>query len=436
MKVVIVGAGPSGLFLTHRLLNRHSNYRVHIFEQKENPNSLEYADNREFGFGLGAKAQNWLKTVDGLWQLVREKSVKLSLGELILISRRELCALLLNLLISKEQENIKSEKVRIKIEFNTSVLKVDFSNHKILVERENFREWVSYDLLVGADGVNSTIRSAMIGAFPKELNFQQQIRPQVWKVLKIPKQPDLPSQYLTRLIRLEKQSSEFGLHFGAILPRKDGDFRALMFWEPVGEVNAINPCGVDTGEKLEKFFQEMLPKNIPSIKLDLEAAETFLNTKPSHEYWSKCERYHNREGQVVLIGDAAHNMFSILGQGCTAALADVMVLDELLQKHQNDLSIVLPKFSEQQVREGHAASALNLIALVFYHPWFRQLYKIVTIFWVAIFKQSSIFGRINQIDAKYEQVLKENSFWLWLAKRLLTARAHRGISMKRDVQKV
>ena len=423
MKVVIVGAGPSGLFLAHRLLNRNSDYRIHIFERKKNPNNLEYADRREFGFGLGAKAKNWLKTVDQLWELVIEKGVKLSFGELILIPRRELCALLLDLLISNYQENTESEKAKLKTEFNTSVLEVDFQNHKILVERKKSCEWVSYDLLVGADGVNSTIRSAMLASFPKEINFQQQIRPQVWKVLQLPKQPDLPSQYATRLIRLEKQSSEFGLHFGAILPRKDGYFSALMFWKPVGEVNAINPYGVDTVEKLEQLWQEMLPKNNLLIKLDFNAAETFLKTKPSHEYWSKCDYYHNIEGQVVLIGDAAHNMFSILGQGCTAALADVMVLDELLQKHQNDLSVVLPKFSEQQVREGHAASDLNLIALVVYHPWFRKLYKIVTIFWVAIFKQSSIFERINQIDAKYERVAHENSFWIWLAKRLLTPRA-------------
>ncbi|MDJ0718493.1 MAG: FAD-dependent monooxygenase [Prochloraceae cyanobacterium] len=117
----------------------------------------------------------------------------------------------------------------------------------------------------------------------------------------------------------------------------------------------------------------MVASDIPSIKLDRDAAETFLKTKPSHEYWSRCDRSHNREGQVVLIGDAAHNMFSILGQGCTVALADVMALDELLQKHQNDLSVVLPKFSEQQVKEGHAASDLNLIALILYHAWLRQI---------------------------------------------------------------
>ena len=100
MKVVIVGAGPSGLFLAHRLLNRNSNYTVHIFERRKNPNSLEYADDREFGFGLGTKAKNWLKTVEGLWELVREKGVQLSWGELILIPRRQLYTLLSSLLIS------------------------------------------------------------------------------------------------------------------------------------------------------------------------------------------------------------------------------------------------------------------------------------------------------------------------------------------------
>lgn len=419
MKVVIVGAGPSGLFLAHRILNSNSTSRVEIFERKDNPNSLEYTDNREFGFGLGTKAKNCLKKVDGLWELVIEKGVKLSIGELILITRRELCTLLLNSLISNYQENKESQTDKLKIDFNSSVLEVDFQNHKILVEQENNCQWVSYDLLVGSDGVNSTIRSALQASFPKELNFQQQIRPQVWKVLQLPSQPDLPSQYSTSLVRLQKQSSRFGPHFGAILPRKDGCFSALIFWKVIGEVNAINPCGVDTVEKLEQLFHSMLPPNIAPLKLDKDGAENFLNTKPSHEYWSKCDRYHDIKSQVVLIGDAAHNMFSVLGQGCTAALADVIVLDELLNKHQNDLSQALPSFSERQVRVGHAVSDLNLIALVFYHSWFRQLYKIVTIFWVVIFKQPNIFKRINQIDVPYTQVLNENRFWIWLAKRIL-----------------
>ena len=221
------------------------------------------------------------------------------------------------------------------------------------------------------------------------------------------------------MIRLEKQSSEFGLNFGAVLPKKNGVFNALIFWTPTDRRNSINPCGVDTVEKLEKLLQEMLADNIPQIKIDSEKAKIFLKTKPSHEYWSKCDRYHNLEGKVVLIGDAAHNMFSISAQGCTAALADVIILDELLEKYQNDLSQVLPKFSEKQVKEGHAASDLNLIALVVYHPWFRKIYRWVNIVLAKIFKQSNLFSQINQTSTKYSELVSKNRFWIWLAKKLL-----------------
>lgn len=77
------------------------------------------------------------------------------------------------------------------------------------------------------------------------------------------------------------------------------------------------------------------------------------------------------------------------------------------------------QFSAQQVEEGHAASDLNLIALVFYHHWLGLLYKVATLLWVFILRQPSIFARLNQVDANYVQVLRENRLWVWLAKKLL-----------------
>ena len=58
------------------------------------------------------------------------------------------------------------------------------------------------------------------------------------------------------------------------------------------------------------------------------------------------------------------------------------------------VSLVLPEFSEKQVEEGHAASDLNLIALVFYHPLFRQVYKLITIIQVGIFKLPALSGGV------------------------------------------
>jgi len=221
-----------------------------------------------------------------------------------------------------------------------------------------------------------------------------------------------------RIIRLQKRSTQFGLVFGGCLPQKDGNFTALLFWQPVGSSDQINPCGITTVEELQQLLQEMFPKNLPALKPDRDQAAAFLAAQPGHEYWSQCRCYHDLEGQAVLIGDAAHGMFSLLGQGCTAAIADAVALDSLLQQHGDQLSAVLPQFSAQQVAEGHAASDLSLIALIVYHRWLGLLYKVTTLLWIVVLRQASIFARLNQVDANYVQVLRGNRVWIWLAKKL------------------
>jgi len=282
--------------------------------------------------------------------------------------------------------------------------------------RESGSETVAYDLLVGADGIHSTIRSAMMIAKPNETNFQQRQRPQVWKVLQLPIKPEL--EHPPRIIRLQTRRAHFGLVFGACLPQKDCRFSALIFWQPVGSSDRMNPYGITTIEELQQLLQEMAPKHLPALSLDLDQAMAFLTAQPGHEYWSQCRCYHDLEGRAVLIGDAAHGMFSLLGQGCTAAIADAVALSSLLQQHPEQWSIVLPQFSMQQVEEGHAASDLSLIALIFYHRWLGLLYKVATLLWVVILRQPSIFAQLNQVNANYVQVLHENRLWIWLAKNL------------------
>ncbi len=432
MHVVIVGAGPAGLFLAHRLLALSPSYTVQIYDRNQNPTDPESFD-RGFGLGLGARVQHWLKSIDGLREQLAFEGIEFTPGGLILIPRRQLCATLLRSLLTRYGNRTSDESSRLSVNFNVSAVDVDLAGREVVIERESGSEKVAYDLLVGADGIHSTIRSAMIVSKPDEINFQQQQRPQVWKVLQLPMPPEL-QQSPPRIIRLQKRSSQgfagsgsgnsraqarFGLVFGGCLPQKDGRFTALIFWQPVGSSDRINPCGITTVEELQQLLQEMFPKNLPAPKLDLDQAAAFLAAQPGHEYWSQCRCYHDLEGRAVLIGDAAHGMFSLLGQGCTAAIADAVALDSLLQQHREQSSTVLTQFSAQQVAEGHAASDLSLIALIFYHRWLGLLYKVATLLWVVVLRRPSIFARLNQVDANYVQVLRGNRVWIWLAKKLL-----------------
>lgn len=413
MDIVIVGAGPAGLFLAYRLLALSSNYKVQLYERNQNPNDIEALNDRGFGLGLGTRVQHWLDSIDGLVERLSHVGIQFTPDNLLLIPRLQLCALLLDSLLTQYGNQVTDAKPRFSIAFNTVVTGIDLDRHEIRIEKASGSETVTYDLLVGADGIHSTVRHAMILRKPEAIDFQQRQRPQIWKVLQLPMQSE--QQHLPRIIQLHTRRADCGLIFGGCLPKKEGGFSALIFWQPTGSGDQMNPRGITTVEELQELWQEMSPKHLSDLRLDRNQAELFLAAQPGHEYWSQCRYYHDLAGRVVLIGDAAHGMFSLLGQGCTAAISDAVTLVSLLQKYPEQWSIVLPQFSTLQVKEGHAASDLSLLAFIFYNKWLGLFYKLATLLWVILLRQPSIFTRLNQVNATYAQVLQENRLWMWLA---------------------
>lgn len=373
MNIVIIGAGPAGLLLAHRLLARSSHYQVFIYEQRSDPRQLR-SDQRAFVLSLTERGQNELKAIDGLWPAVKHQGIAIRKTGIynkkrqqwqvfersansekysLLINRNDLCTALLDELEKRDYPSLL-------LNFDTACVKVDIKAHRVtLVAEDGHSIEQPYDLLVGADGIHSVVKAALLKQ--PGFDFQQSYFDSVWKVLHLP-QPLGFSADTSYFFRITSPISDLSIPScrisGAAIPELNDQFCLLIFWNQAFDHSRNNPPGIETPADLQKaIFEEWLP----GLQISDAVAQVFCDQHPSSILETQCDRYHDQSGQAALVGDAAHAMSSFLAQGCQAAFADVVTLDQCLQAAKDQLQVALPQYSAHQVKEGQAITELNVL---------------------------------------------------------------------------
>lgn len=360
-KVVIIGAGPSGLLLAHYLLKRGDKYRVEIYERQSDPRTLPFARTRTHPVTLNERGLRSLRHIDGLVEKVR------SVGEdvngitfhykkgkynqaprkslLVTLDRTHLVMVLLDSLTSLYGES------RVNIFFNCQCKQVDFENKALRFQPSSERPLtlirheftVYYDLLVGADGPRSTVRSHLLGIDLFEC--EQKYIPADYKPLNL----SVPDECLSAALSADqihywvhRQNTLLALQH----QRNQTMSGVILFPRQYSQVATFT-----TTREVIAFFRKHFPE-VGRFMTQADA-ETFLNRSPSRIMTIRCNRYHH-EDHVLLIGDAAHAVSSSISQGCNAALDDVFVLNNLLNRYADNLKIALVQYSETRTQEAHA----------------------------------------------------------------------------------
>lgn len=373
-RVVVIGAGLAGSLMAIYLARR--GHAVEVYERREDPRTGSGVDGRRsINLGLSERGLAALRDVGVLDDVLprtvpmRGRVIHAADGSLSFqaygrhdreslhsVARRDL-----NVALIARAESYPA--VRFHFRHTLRQLTKEKPLVEVLDEVTGHVRCVEADLVIGADGAFSTVRSQM--HHRERADYRQEFLDWGYKELTIPAAAD--GTAATEL---------FGLH---VWP---GD-RALMVAHP--NVDRSLTCTVflpldgpgsfatlDTPEAVRDFVTTRFPDALPLMP---ELVADFLAHPVGTLVTIRTSPWHHHD-RVVLLGDACHAVYPFYGQGMNAAFEDCTVLDRCLARHPDDRHAALAAY--QRLRKPHTdvlaeLSTQNFIELRdgLRSPWFR-----------------------------------------------------------------
>ena len=360
-KVAIVGAGASGVLLAHYLLRRSDRYQVDLYDRLSDPRIIEFSNARTFPISLTERGMKALGRIAGLETAVRALGLEMSgtifhqqNGKTRVKSRQKPLVTLdrTNLVITLLDELTEQyDHSRLNLHFDRSCTAVDFAAKTITFQNIDPTATdltADYDLLIGADGARSVVRSYFLNT--ELFEFEQKYVPTDYKSIILPR-PDRALDFDLELGKIHSWRSDDGT-FVVLLHQPDGSMSGVILFPRYNQEVA----NLSTPEQVQQFFHKRFPE--VGQMMPASEAEAFLARSPSRILTIRCNRYHHGDS-VLIIGDAAHSVSPSIGQGCNAALEDVAILDELLDEYTDDWAEAIAQFTLRRQADAHALVELG-----------------------------------------------------------------------------
>ncbi|PFX23122.1 Kynurenine 3-monooxygenase [Stylophora pistillata] len=127
------------------------------------------------------------------------------------------------------------------------------------------------------------------------------------------------------------------------LPNQDKSFTCTLFL-PFDQFDKLK-----TKEDVLTFFKAEFPDFL-NLMGEEKLLEEFFRNPTGPMVSIKCKPYHVSD-KLVIIGDAAHAMVPFYGQGTNCAFEDCLVLNGILEKHNNDFGSALQEYSRTRNKD-------------------------------------------------------------------------------------
>ena len=359
--VTIVGAGLVGSLLSIYLSKR--GYKVNVFERRADMRLETMSAGRSINLALSDRGWRGLEGV-GIADDIKKISIPMY-GRFIhhkdgtnayqpygkdnqaiySVSRADINMKLMDL--AEQQENVN-------IQFNKKCTLINRKDLAITFEDNLTKEIsnTSADLLFGADGAFASSRLS-IQLQSDRFEYNQHYIDCGYKELIIPAGKN--GEFL-----LDKNALHIwprGSFMMIALPNPDGNFKCTLFLPFEGEKSFFN---LKTDKQVEEFFKSefsdaftLMPTLISDFKTNTTASLVTVKCAP----WVF-------DNKIGLIGDAAHAIVPFYGQGMNCGFEDCVVLNELIEKHNDDWDIIFPEYEQLRKPDGDAIADLAIANFV------------------------------------------------------------------------
>ena len=358
-ETIIIGAGLVGSLLSIYLSKR--GYKVKIYERRADMRKEKIAAGRSINLALSDRGIKALEEV-GIMSAIKKIAIPMhgrsihnadgssayqaygQEGQFInSVSRGELNKKLIDL----------AEQNGVEIFFNERCESIDWEKNTVQFEGiDGHRSWVNYQLAFGSDGAFSAARLTHQLQHDR-FQYQQYYIDFGYKELNIPAGANGEFAMDKNALHIWPR----GNYMLIALPNIDGSFTCTLFFPFEGDPSFAS---LDTKEKLRSFFEKTFTDAVPLMPT-LE--DDFFNNATSSLVTVKCYPW-VREDKFALIGDAAHAIVPFFGQGMNCGFEDCVVLNSLIDKHQENWEDILAEYQHLRKPDGDAIADLALTNFV------------------------------------------------------------------------
>lgn len=355
--VIILGAGPVGSLLA--ILLARQGFSVSVFEKRANPLICEAEGGRSINMALSHRGLKALKMA-GMDELILKHTIPMEGRMLHEPNRQEILQpyglegqYIYSISRSGLNTLLVEEAVRqygVNFYFNMQCKSINSDTNQIVfTETTSGKELQEpFDLVIGADGAGSVVRSKIQELTNGELDIN--MLSHSYKELHIPAGREHIHLMYKNALHIWPRK-KFML---IALPNMDGSFTATLFLSrsespSFGELNSE--------EKIRAFFNEHFP-DAGKLMPDLE--DQFFSNHTSELGTIRCFPWIYKD-KLALIGDAAHPIVPFYGQGMNAGFEDCRILAELIIEHSDkDWAIILSHYQADRKKNADAIAQLAL----------------------------------------------------------------------------